>query len=259
MDVKKRQRTIPELEKLLDEQLRFLELSAESYDVGFIGEAKRLATTIRVLIHDTGISHSLLSQLNKKNRPFLDTTFDKNPESILNYGGLISLSKVDGNEKPKYIALLDEIPPPFRDKWIDFVVWWTMPIFTNRDDKISREKIILTACNQDGGAHVDPKLDVIYDDLVSGSFMGSKVDSPCDKSLIAEAGSAAIRQISHEVLKTLKPGYSKKPEMENTVIFSNPSAVIDSTASQHPGGRNKIGRNDPCPCGSGKKFKKCHG
>jgi uncharacterized protein YecA (UPF0149 family) len=20
-----------------------------------------------------------------------------------------------------------------------------------------------------------------------------------------------------------------------------------------------IGRNDPCPCGSGKKFKKCHG
>ena len=21
----------------------------------------------------------------------------------------------------------------------------------------------------------------------------------------------------------------------------------------------KIGRNEPCPCGSGKKFKKCHG
>ncbi|MDD0853138.1 preprotein translocase subunit SecA [Halobacteriovorax sp. GB3] len=24
-------------------------------------------------------------------------------------------------------------------------------------------------------------------------------------------------------------------------------------------GRNKVGRNDPCPCGSGKKFKQCHG
>jgi preprotein translocase subunit SecA len=22
---------------------------------------------------------------------------------------------------------------------------------------------------------------------------------------------------------------------------------------------NKVGRNDPCPCGSGKKFKNCHG
>ncbi|MGH8714414.1 MAG: SEC-C metal-binding domain-containing protein, partial [Casimicrobiaceae bacterium] len=23
--------------------------------------------------------------------------------------------------------------------------------------------------------------------------------------------------------------------------------------------RQKVGRNDPCPCGSGKKFKHCHG
>ncbi len=23
--------------------------------------------------------------------------------------------------------------------------------------------------------------------------------------------------------------------------------------------RRRIGRNDPCPCGSGKKFKRCHG
>jgi preprotein translocase subunit SecA len=24
-------------------------------------------------------------------------------------------------------------------------------------------------------------------------------------------------------------------------------------------GMPKVGRNDPCPCGSGKKFKHCHG
>ncbi len=23
--------------------------------------------------------------------------------------------------------------------------------------------------------------------------------------------------------------------------------------------RGKVGRNDPCPCGSGRKYKKCHG
>ena len=23
--------------------------------------------------------------------------------------------------------------------------------------------------------------------------------------------------------------------------------------------RQKVGRNDPCPCGSGKKYKQCHG
>ena len=27
----------------------------------------------------------------------------------------------------------------------------------------------------------------------------------------------------------------------------------------HPAQASKIGRNDPCPCGSGKKYKKCHG
>ena len=24
-------------------------------------------------------------------------------------------------------------------------------------------------------------------------------------------------------------------------------------------GTRKVGRNEPCPCGSGKKFKQCHG
>jgi preprotein translocase subunit SecA len=28
--------------------------------------------------------------------------------------------------------------------------------------------------------------------------------------------------------------------------------------SQRPGGK-KVGRNQPCPCGSGKKYKLCHG
>jgi preprotein translocase subunit SecA len=32
----------------------------------------------------------------------------------------------------------------------------------------------------------------------------------------------------------------------------------DSSPQQVASGA-KIGRNDPCPCGSGKKYKKCHG
>ena len=33
------------------------------------------------------------------------------------------------------------------------------------------------------------------------------------------------------------------------------SVATQRTVSEH----EKIGRNDPCWCGSGKKFKKCHG
>ena len=31
--------------------------------------------------------------------------------------------------------------------------------------------------------------------------------------------------------------------------------VIKQVKREEP----KVGRNDPCPCGSGKKYKKCHG
>ena len=32
-----------------------------------------------------------------------------------------------------------------------------------------------------------------------------------------------------------------------------------STAKQPKINKNKVGRNDPCPCGSGKKYKQCCG
>ena len=32
----------------------------------------------------------------------------------------------------------------------------------------------------------------------------------------------------------------------------------DNKQMQAGGGHGKIGRNDPCWCGSGKKYKKCH-
>jgi len=39
-------------------------------------------------------------------------------------------------------------------------------------------------------------------------------------------------------------------------VASQPSPVGAGVAPNPYAG---IGRNDPCPCGSGKKFKKCHG
>ena len=33
----------------------------------------------------------------------------------------------------------------------------------------------------------------------------------------------------------------------------------EPAAARPQRGTMKVGRNDPCPCGSGKKFKNCHG
>ena len=37
------------------------------------------------------------------------------------------------------------------------------------------------------------------------------------------------------------------------------SEFVSPTQATAPGPRRKPGRNEPCPCGSGKKFKRCHG
>lgn len=67
-------KTRAELEAMLTEQVDYLESSAHLYDKRRKYEAKRLAVTIRVLLHDTSMSRSLLQQLDLKHRLlFLDT------------------------------------------------------------------------------------------------------------------------------------------------------------------------------------------
>jgi preprotein translocase subunit SecA len=49
----------------------------------------------------------------------------------------------------------------------------------------------------------------------------------------------------------------KQRELEQARSVSSASADTNGAAPRRTG--EKVGRNDPCPCGSGKKYKKCHG
>jgi preprotein translocase subunit SecA len=48
---------------------------------------------------------------------------------------------------------------------------------------------------------------------------------------------------------------------------STPSPALDGAGAARAPGRDphdpsswgRVGRNEPCPCGSGKKYKQCHG
>ena len=44
---------------------------------------------------------------------------------------------------------------------------------------------------------------------------------------------------------------------ERDLQYSAPSK--ESSEPRRAVAGTKVGRNDPCPCGSGKKYKKCHG
>ncbi len=56
----------------------------------------------------------------------------------------------------------------------------------------------------------------------------------------------------------LDTGDGQQPQPQRPVrVVREPAAV--GAASKEAPGKHKLGRNDPCWCGSGKKYKKCHG
>jgi uncharacterized protein YecA (UPF0149 family) len=46
-------------------------------------------------------------------------------------------------------------------------------------------------------------------------------------------------------------------EMQRQAGARNTVDLVTEKVKNEAG--EKVGRNDPCPCGSGKKYKKCHG
>jgi preprotein translocase subunit SecA len=48
----------------------------------------------------------------------------------------------------------------------------------------------------------------------------------------------------------------RRKAQEQSLVYGSGG---DGSVTQHKRDVSKVGRNDPCPCGSGKKFKKCHG
>jgi tetratricopeptide (TPR) repeat protein len=71
-----------------------------------------------------------------------------------------------------------------------------------------------------------------------------------ETALDVSAGGSVLRQKT-----TITFGDEGLPLSE----VSNVDAILRGTSSQVTVGRQKVGRNEPCPCGSGKKFKKCCG
>jgi preprotein translocase subunit SecA len=78
-------------------------------------------------------------------------------------------------------------------------------------------------------------------------------------------------RVEDTILKTLfrvEPMSAEQLAEQRRLRASRPPARISFSAPARPGvpqpvhtvrKAEKVGRNDPCPCGSGKKYKKCHG
>ncbi len=68
---------------------------------------------------------------------------------------------------------------------------------------------------------------------------------------------SAIQEETVQILYRLQSESSERPAPQRVVrVVREPAAVA---AAHDSAAKQKLGRNDPCWCGSGKKYKKCHG
>ena len=180
-------------------KLTFLKRSCESYDAGATDEAIRIATIIRVLIHNTKTSTSLLKHLNATTINLLSTTSNITPNTVMYFGlGMIQLS----GSNCRYFPSLDFGPVK---EMIPVSQWWNQIVFVlDPQTRLSRRKIILSAANQDGGAHVDASLSKEYEALSSdgaiGHFTYGSNENKAYQQPIQEAHFVAIRQMAYELL-----------------------------------------------------------
>lgn len=181
-----------------NEQLEFIQTSIELFDKGKEIEARRIATSLRIMFHNTTRSHSLFKQLNLNHNYFLWSSGGLyTPSNLLSSWVLLELSNVQGNMV--YKPILTDVGRTF---YLTFEDWWNEVIFDDKTDVFTRKDIITFVANQDGGAHVDKALNKRYSNLVKYNSLGW-VDGH-GNSVSNNPAYVAIRQIALEVLISQK-------------------------------------------------------
>jgi hypothetical protein len=199
-----------ELIERLKEQVRFLESSTRAFDEGMIAEAKRLAVTIRVLVHDTAASKSLLGQLGiKQSLRFTESLQPDPPGNMAAYHGVVG-TKVS-HSGAEFFAWLDD-GPPFPPLSSTFQEWWSRYVIRDHDgSRFTRKDLVLTLANKEGGAHVDPELEREYVRLSRENSLRYyfSVDGE-ERNWPNDPVPHTVRHVAHELLKVL---HTQVPEI----------------------------------------------
>lgn len=200
----------------LREQIELLETGCRNYDDGLQVAALNLATTIRVLVHDTKHSTSLLAQLGRKHA--MQWCDDSSglmpgnllPESTMTMGKVVA--EAGGSTVPRLAG------GPGERRWLGFEDWWRRPAIRHparsihEDDTVlSAKDVVLGLTNKLGGAHVDPgggteELQMAVGNALGWMAVSGQTETPFAGSVLH----ASARHISHELLVTLNDGENRR-------------------------------------------------
>lgn len=234
----------------LGEQLDFVRSSIERYDAGTEHEAKRLSVPVRTLVHNTRRSTSLLQHIGVQEQlGWVDRGPPEPPANaiVISFGVCVVESRFDTG-RTRYVPAIGDLAPDRVHPPASFEDWWRRPILTDQHGNMfCRADLVLSVADQDGGAHIDAALNDKYKALSREDSLGLRQsqDLPIANSVVH----ASIRHIAEELLQTIEGG----------LHWNGHDPVVRNPACPLPLGTSVGGRNDPCPCGSGRKVKRCFG
>lgn len=184
----------------LQRQLDFIDRSCDAYDRGYLDEAIRIAQQVRVLVHQTPKSTSLLTQLGATKIRLLTTVSPISARTIFFDGISTCYFRGDHEGKPSEArvgARLGGGPPV--QKLFPLDEWWQQPLYVRNDIRVTRKNLVLTAANKDGGAHVDPNLSREYQELNAGlwTFVTETTETK-----FSESHFYFLRQIGYEIINS---------------------------------------------------------
>jgi hypothetical protein len=208
-----------ELVALFNEQLDFLRTSAQAFDAGVLHEYKRIALVLRVLLHDTNASHSLLKQLGVKATLQYWDTRDRPvaapdrqivavhdwPQGMVGMAGTTSVfPDPHGEGAWRWFPMLGS-DPGLSVRRRDFEAWWRDSIIELKSGQtFTRRDFVLGIANREGGAHVDPQPPVSWVLLRDQSWddAAGMVDAWGRRLPVPRLVPAVVRQIGYEAAET---------------------------------------------------------
>ncbi|MGN0723591.1 MAG: preprotein translocase subunit SecA [Treponema sp.] len=244
--------------------------------------ADRIMNNARDEVESLFSEYSYASRKTKDNSQVIQELNDKIknlfavslPQERLNQDALISVLQNDLTEKEtlagkenlnmfiryQYVQVIDK-------KWLD-----QLQALESLREAVSLRsygsKNPLTEYKNDGFDMFDEMLDSIRTQVMSRVFKVRVQLSPeaqAQRKIMAErmqqkmnaqhSEAQSISQVQQRNAQTAMSGESARRQAQNSVMQTRTQSSTVTVRRSSP----KVGRNDPCPCGSGKKYKQCCG
>lgn len=191
-----------EIIEKLKSNISKIEFFSDIFDSGKIDIYEDIAVKLRVLLHSTNSSKSLIRLAKLEHINFVDTSHKFDPKNLVSHTGLIAMNSTNNIWEYRAFKHLNGHRDVLFDNW-----WDGKKVLSDKfNHTFTRKDLICKVANTDGGAHVDPSIHKDYNEVSrNNSLDWFIIDHSIDtRTPLNNPIPPCIRQIAYEVIKTFQ-------------------------------------------------------